>query len=107
MKLPHALAVLVASSCLVAGCAITGSSHGAGLGSTSGSSGGLSATATTVAARNISDEHGGGSMAGATMHDEMHGNEAAAFSARDPQFAGPTPQVPIPRDGRNGDSTNW
>ena len=73
----------------------------------SGASGGLSATATSVAGRNIADEHGGSSLAGATMRDEMHVNEAASFSARDPQFAGPTPQVPIPHDGRNGDPTNW
>lgn len=107
MKLPHALAVLVASSCLVAGCATTGSSNGGGVGPMRGASGGLSVVATSVAARNLADEHVGGSAAGATVHDEMHINEAAAFSGRDPQFAGPTPQVPIPRDGRNGDPTNW
>ncbi len=73
-----------------------------------GASGGLSVMATSVAARNLADEHTGGAAAGATMHDEMHLNEAATYSGRDPQFAGPTPQVPIPRDGRNGDpSSNW
>lgn len=107
MKLPHALAVLVASSCLVAGCATTGSSTGAGVGSASGSSGGISSTASSVAARNFADDRIGSSMAGATMHDEMHGHEAATFSGRDPQFAGPTPQVPIHRDGNSGNPASW
>jgi len=107
MKIHHVLAVLVASSCLVAGCATTGSSNGVGVGPMRGAGGGLSATASSVAARNLADDRIGSSMAGATMHDEMHGHEAATFSGRDPQFAGPTPQVPIPHDGNSGNPVNW
>lgn len=107
MKLHHALAVLVASSCLVAGCATTGSTNTVGGVQVRGAVGGLSANATGAASRDLAEEHGGSAIAGSSNRDDMHLNEAATFSGRDPQFAGPTPQVPIPRDGRSGNPAMW
>lgn len=107
MKLPHALAILVASSCLSAGCATTSTSFVAGAGPMRGVSGSVGASASAVASRNFADEHMGSAIAGSATRDDMHVNEAATFSGRDPQFAGPTPQVPIPHDGRHGDPALW
>lgn len=106
MKFHHALAVLVASSCLVAGCATTGSTSTVGGVQVRSVAGAQSANATAAASRDLGVERVG-AIIGSVSRDDVHFNEAATSSGRDPQFAGPTPQVPIPRDGCSGSPALW
>ena len=87
MKLPHALGFIAMSLCLSAGCANTRATHLASAAPVRG---------------------GSAAVGGSVGHDDFHVNEAATFTTHEPQFAGPTPQVPIPRDGWQGQpSTSW
>lgn len=107
MKLSHALGFIAVSSCLSAGCASTSASQLAGAAPVRGGSGSFGNGLASVAARGIADERAGCSMSGSMGRDDFHMNEAASVSDRDRQFAGPTPQVPIPHDGRQGQPTDW
>ena len=107
MKLTQALGVLAVSSCLWAGCASTSTQQLAGIAPTRGSGGAFGGAMSAAVARGIGDERVGGSLSGGVGRDEFHGSESASPSDRDPQFAGPTPQVPIPHDGRQGQPANW
>lgn len=106
MKLSHAVGFVAVSSCFWVGCAGTGSSRHVGIASMGGGSGALSSGAASADARGLAAERAGGMMSGAAGRD-VPMREAASFSERDPQFAGPTPQVPIPHDGRQGQPASW
>lgn len=106
MKLPLALGFIALSSCLAAGCAGTGTARYAVNSPVRGASVGLNAGATAVVTRGADDRVGGGFIGRATEAD-IHVNEAASFSEHERQFAGPTPQVPIPHDGHQGSATLW
>lgn len=106
MKLSHALGFVAVSSCLAAGCASTSASQHAGIAPLRSGSGAVGGVA-SAGDRDLASEHGGSALTGASGHDDFQINTAASFSDRDPQFAGPTPQVPIPHDGRQGQPTDW
>jgi hypothetical protein len=106
MKLSHALGFIAVFSCLAAGCAGTSASQLAGVGPMRGGAGAAAGVA-SAAGRDLASEHSGTSLAGSVGRDDYQINAAATFSDHEPQFAGPTPQVPIPHDGRQGQPTDW
>lgn len=107
MKLSHALGFIAVSSCLSAGCASTGASQLASAGQARGGNGSQGGALASAVARGIADERVGGMASGNVGRDDFQINAAASFSEHDQQFAGPTPQVPIPHDGRQGQPTDW
>ncbi len=107
MKFTQALGVLAVSSCLSAGCANTGAPQLTGSASTRAASGAFGGGMSGAVARGIGGDRVGASLSGGIGRDEFRVNESASPSERDPQFAGPTPQVPIPHDGRHGQPTDW
>lgn len=107
MKYRSTLGLIALSSCLSAGCASTRATQLGSGASARGGGGSLAGGATAAVARGVADERVGGMMAGSLGRDDFHVNEAASASERDPQFAGPTPQVPIPHDGRSGHPTDF
>ena len=106
MKSLLALGFIAMSSSLAAGCASTSSTQFAGSSPVRGGNGGISSGMASIVARGA-DERIGGAMINRGTDSDMHVNEAASFSSHDERFAGPTPQVPIPHDGRQGQPTNW
>lgn len=106
MKLPPALGFIAMLSCLSAGCASTGAQNSLGIAQVRGGNGAISSGVASAVARGIADERAGGAMSSGVDRD-FHVNEAASAPSHDPQFAGPTPQVPIPHDGRQGQPTDW
>ena len=106
MKLPHALGFIALSSCLAAGCAGTGTARFAVNAPSRGGNAGLSAGVSAMVARGA-DDRIGSSLTGRATDADFRVNEAASFSEHERQFAGPTPQVPIPHDGRQGSASLW
>lgn len=108
MKLPHALGFIAMSLCLSAGCANTRATNLASAAQIRGGSAAVGGSGGSAIARGDASERAGGMAGGSVGHDDFHVNEAASFTTHEPQFAGPTPQVPIPRDGWQGQpSTSW
>ena len=106
MKLRYALGFIAMSLCLSAGCANTRSTHLASAAPVRGGSAALGGSGGSPLSRGDAAERLGGMAAGSAGHDDFHVNEAATFTSHEPQFAGPTPQVPIPRDGWQGQPPN-
>ncbi|MDO9017106.1 MAG: hypothetical protein Q8S73_14510 [Deltaproteobacteria bacterium] len=108
MKLPHALGFIAMSLCLSAGCANTRAATLASAAPVRGGSAVVGGSGGSAIARGDASERAGGMAGGSVGHDDFHVNEAATFTTHEAQFAGPTPQVPIPRDGWQGNpSTSW
>ncbi len=107
MKSLRGWTVLAASMLALGGCATGGSARLVSASPVRGASATSQASASGASGHGGFDERLGSAIAGAAARDDLHLNEASALSAHETRFAGPTPQVPIPRDGHPGVSSNW
>ena len=107
MKLLRAWLIVGLAAALLGGCASGGAARLTAAAPLRSGSSALSSTAGTGGVHGGAEEHLGGLIGSGASRDDFRINEASALSAHETRFAGPTPQVPIPRDGHQGLPANW